>query len=418
MPVITRRDLRWLRNDAKTRRDPNTPKIRRQLLEAMGWDNGQYGYNEAFDRSKQTLRPKDFSLRDMFRELVTTTDGHPIGEQLLESFSNRKHGRNVEFLQEAPVSTDAFVNTAGQIFYTSTLEAFQMPNLIGDKITKNVPTDLQGEEKIPGLSMPGDKAEAVGENEPYPEIGIGEEWIMTPEKIKNGFILSISKEAIKADRTGLLMDRANKGSEFMAINKEKRILDAALGITTLYRRNGGAAQATYGNTHTQGTFDNLSGDVLADWTDIEAALLLFDAIDDPNTGEPISLVANQLIVPSALLMTARRIQRATEVRMGDITAGAGIQTIGPNPLASDPAVPPFEILSNQYVFDRGASATAWWYGDFRRGFTYRENWPITTDEEREDGPRSFSHDTVLRLKTSEKGTPAVEEPRYAVQGNT
>ncbi len=409
------------RDIRNAKRHGEEDKVLSQLSESMGIEDAHNGINleggfiwqaesgKRFDRSKQQINPREFSIRDLFENLVTFEDGMPVGRELVESFSPRKHGRNFAPLLEAgPIDHATFSNITGQIFFTSTLESFDQPELIGSRVTRTVPTDLQEEEKIPGISLPGDEAEAIGANQPYPEVGVSEEWVMTPEKVKRGYILSLSKEAVFGDRTGLLLDRANKGAEMMGLNKEKRILDAVLGIDTLYRRNDGAAQGTYGNTHTDGDFDNLETATLEDWTDIEAALLLFDAITDPNTAEPIMIGSKQVIVPTALLFTAQRILGATEVR--EIT-NSNTTTLSPNPINAT-----YELLSNQYVKDRTSSATQWFIGDFARGFTYRENWPITTEEEREGGPRAFSHDTVARFKVTEKGVPAAEEIRYAVRG--
>lgn len=415
MAVITKRDLRWFRDDPETLRHPDTRRVRREFYEALGWEGGRVGDHRSYSADRRQIDPAELSIRELFEELVTDDEGKPIGRELVESFSPRKRGRNDQSLLEAPVSTAAFANISGQIFFTSTLESFNQPELIGTRLVRTVPTDLQEEEKIPGISLPGDEAEGIGENQPYPEVGLSEEWIMTPEKIKNGYILPVSKEAVFGDRTGLLLQRANTGAQMMAVNKEKRILDAVLGITTLYRRNGGTAQATYANAHTDGDFDNLDASALVDWTDLESALLLFDAITDPNTGEPIMVMPRQLVVPTALLFTAQRILNATEVEHVDNQAAAStIRTRSPNPVGGRA----YEILSNQYVKSRTNSATNWFIGDFPKGFTYRENWPITTEEQREGSERAFSHDTVARFKVSEKGTPAVEEPRYGVQGNS
>ena len=410
------------RDIRNAKRTGEEDKVLSQLSEAMGIEDSHNGVNSdggfiwqaqagsRFNRARQQIKPTEFSIRDLFENLVTHEDGTPVGRELLESFSPRKHGRNIKPLLEAgPIDHATFSNITGQIFFTSTLESFDQPSLIGTTVTRNVPTDLQEEEKIPGISLPGDEAEAIGANQPYPEVGVSEEWVMTPEKVKRGYILSLSKEAVFGDRTGLLLDRANKGAEMMGINKEKRILDAVLGQDTLYRRNNGAAQGTYGNTHTDGDFDNLETATLQDFTDIEAALLLFDAINDPNTGEPVMIGSRQLIVPTALLFTANRIVHTTEVR--EVT-NSNTTSLAPNPLSGTP----LEVVSNQYVQDRTSATDQWYIGDFPRGFTYRENWPITTEEEREGGPRHFSHDTVARFKVSEKGVPAVEEPRYAVRG--
>lgn len=419
---------RTLARDLRQARKESPQKFRQQvtlLAECMGIGETLLSRNETggityqyastsptFDRSKQSVRPSEFSVRDLFECLVCDESGEPIGRTLVESFSPRKHGRMDEPLLEAgPVDHSAFSNITGQIVFASILEGFMSPEFIGSRVTRNVPTDIQESEKVPGISLPGDAAESIGENQPYPEVGLSEEWIMTQEKVKRGFIVSLSKEAVFGDKTGVLIDRANRGAEMLGINKEKRILDAVLGLSTLYRRNGGAAQATYGNTHTDGTFDNLEAAALQDWTDVELVELLFDAITDPNTGEPISLRSKQLIVPTALLHTAHQILNATEVRT---VTNTSITTLAPSPMSGSG----YEILSNQYVKARSSSATAWWLGDFPRGFTYRENWPITTEEQRDGSHVAFSQDTVLRFKASEKGAADVEEPRYAAKGNT
>lgn len=392
------------------------------LIEAMGLTESRTGRNDTggmvyqqpsdaprYNAGGRSLNPRDLSVRDLFVELVVDQAGNPMGQHLLESYSPRKSGRSsASFLEAGPVDHSAFSNVTGQIVFASILEGFQQPSFIGDQVCRTVPTDIQEAEKIPGISLPGDAAESIGENQPYPEVGLSEEWVMTPEKIKRGFIISLSKEAVLGDKTGLLLERANKAAEMLGINREKRILDAVLGISTLYARNGNTAQATYGNSHTNGDFDNLDASALQDWTDIEIAELLFDAITDPNTGEPVALSVKQLIVPTALLHTARHILQATELR--NVT-NTSITTLSPNDTQS------YQILSNQYVKSRSGSATAWWLGDFRRGFTYRENWPITSEEQREGSHLQFQQDTVLRFKASEKGAAAVEEPRFAVQGN-
>lgn len=416
---------RQVAHNLRRAREVGQHEYRRQvgiLMESLGLTETRMGRNETGGLTYQQptearyqggqISIRDLSIRDLFEELVVDREtGDSVGRTMLESFSPRKFGRNDDALLEAgPVDHSAFSNITGQIVFASILEGFQSPEFIGDRVTRNVPTDIQEQEKIPGISLPGDAAEAIGENQPYPEVAVSEEWVMTPEKIKRGFIVSLSKEAVFGDKTGVLIQRANQAAEMLGINKEKRILDAVLGITTLYQRNGGAAQATYANTHTEGTFDNLEAAALQDWTDIEAVELLFDAITDPNTSEPISLRARQLIIPTALMHTARRILSATELRQ---TTNTNNQTLSPNTMANA-----YEILSNQYVKARSASATAWWLGDFQRGFTYRENWPITSEEQREQSTAAFEKDTVLRFKASEKGAAAVEEPRYAAQGNS
>lgn len=382
-------------------------KFQMDLMENLGYERPDDRYS--WNREKQNIGLKDFSIRDLFESFV------PDGRDILESWNPRNEKRLIHatMTEAGPVTTDAFSNITGQIFFTAVMDTFTLAKYMADRVTRTVPTEFQDEEKIAGISTPGDAASAIGQAQPYPEVGLSEEFVITPEKIKEGYILSLTKEDIMADRTGVLLDRANKGTEMMATNKEKRVLDTVLGVTDSYRRKNGAAQGTYGNTHTNGDFDNLSASTLIDYTDIEDALLLFDAINDPNTGEKVAIEPTQVIVPSALLLTMGSILNATQVeRVDNSTAAGTLRTTFGNPVRS------YETLSNALVNDRLSSTTAWFIGDFQRAFSYMENWPITTTEERENGPSNFTHDIVMRFKVSEKGVPAVIEPRYVVQGNT
>lgn len=349
---------------------------------------------------------RDLSLRCLFEEIV------PHGRELVESF-NPNNLTQINLMEAADVvSTTHFANITGQIVYSRVLDSFDDPQFLGERLTEKINSEFESE-KIPGIGGIGDAAESIGEGNPYPNAGMSERWIDTPRTTKHGLIVEVTKEAVFYDRTGLVLRRAGEVGRWLGLKKEKRILDTVLGITTSYRVNGGAAQATYGDTHTNGTFDNLlASTALVDWTDVEAALLLFDAMTDPNTGEPIDVVPNQIIVPSALKMTAARILSATQVRYGAPGSTTNVtQTDSPNPLANQN----FEVLSSQYVKDRTSSDTTWYIGDFKRAFAYIENWPLVVVQAPDNNEAEFTRDVVARFKASEKGEPAVLEPRRAAK---
>ena len=137
---------------------------------------------------------------------------------------------------------------------------------------------------------------------------------------------------------------------------------------------------------------------------------------DPNTGEPIMVQPDTVIVPTALSFTARRILSATEIRE---TTNSNTVTISANPLGGDRPGgangTAFELLSNQYVKARTGSNSTWFIGAPRDAFYYMENWPITTTEAPVNSEMEFTHDIVQRFKVSERGTPAVIEPRRMVK---
>lgn len=388
-----------------------------RLREAARRDR-QLGASEAerLERYNDDLRGelaahsyREFSIRDLFEAFVDN------GAEIAQSWSGRRRGtRDGVRLVEAGVDTSQFANISGQIIFNRIMEVYNDPVFIGDQLMTTISTEFNGE-KIPGIGRLGDQAESIGEMEAYPMAGVGEDWIETPETVKRGFIVPISKEAIFFDRTGVVMQRATEVGQSSRINKEKRQLDAVLGITTVYKYRG-TSIATYGDNSGSHDWDNLAAsNALADWTDIENALLLFDDIVDPNTGEPVVVNPNQLVVPSALAFTAARIQSATEYRH----VANSNTTISGNPLSGSrngmANGAQLQLLSNQYVKARTSSASTWFIGDFKAAFAYMENWPITNVAAPVNSEAEFMYDIVHREKVSERGTVACLDARKVVK---
>lgn len=333
----------------------------------------------------------DLSIRRLFESAVR--DGHIVMEDL------NPHHRGLSRYREATdvVSTSMFAYTMGQIIYSRVMEAYNMPELIGDKLVSKQQTNFNGE-KIPGVTEIGDQVEVVGEGNPYPRALVSECYIETPETIKRGLIIDVTKEAIFFDRTNLILTRAGNVGKFIAINREKRILDAVLGIATLYKRNGAAAIATYGSDNTK------TSNALTDWVSLDAVDQLYNAQVDPDTGEPIVITPTTLIVPMALKNVAARIANATMT----INSGSNRETrVNGNSLNQN-----FEVLSNPYVKARSGSDTTWWYGNPKEAFVYMENFPITVINNTENAHMSFERDIVAQSKASERGAAAVLERRY------
>lgn len=349
------------------------------------------------------LAPEDFHIADVFDAFVEN------GFAMRQEFNPNKRANQfkMELLEDnGYVSTTAFTNITGQIIYSKIMENFANPDFIGNDLVDTIPTQFDGE-KLPGVSLIGDKSAIVGEGKPYPVAGLSEYWIQTPQTIKRGLIVGVTQEAIFFDRTHQVLSNAGQVGETILISKENRILDGVTGISTLYQRNGAAAAATYGDT----PFDNLcASNALVDYTDIENALLLFEDMTDPNTGEPISVIADTLLYPGALDMTARRIINATEVRQGTVSGTVPL-TNGPNPLAGRQ----FQLKTSSRVKARTSSASTWFLGQPKKAFAYMENWPLTVTQAPSNSEAEFTHDVVSRFKVSERGAFAVTEPRYMVK---
>lgn len=348
-------------------------------------------------------KAEDFSIRELFEEFVED------GRAIVKSFNPRFQGHGVALLEDGAVNTGNFANITGQIVYSRVMDAYNAPGFIGDELFETIPTVFEFE-KVPGISQIGDEAESIGEGRPYPRAGIGEEWVQTPETIKRGFIVEVTKEAVFFDRTGILLKRASDVATWVRVNKEKRQLDVALGITTTYRRNGAAAIATY-QTSTP-YINSQTGNALTDWTSVQSAWLLFDGMTDPNTGEPIIVMPDVIVCPSALRMTSDRVIHATEILYGNggITSASTLTRAG-NPIPGG-VMKNLRTLSSPYVQQRTSSTTAWFLGQAKKGFAYMENWPITVTQAPANNEAEFTADIVARWKVSERGAAAVLDPRF------
>jgi hypothetical protein len=358
----------------------------------------------------------NFSLRTLFECLVTTPDGEPCGAALLREMGRSREGGVLMEAGGDAVTTANFSNVIGQMSYGTVLAKFDSPIYIGGDLLAQVPADTQMPIMVPGITMIGDVAAKVGENEDYPVIGFGQQYITLPRIDKEGFILAITEEAVREDKTGQVMERLNGGAEAMAIAVEKERLNCILGVTSTYSRNGGPVQATYADTHTQGDFDNLvATNALTDFTNVQASDLAFSLVTDPDTGEPIGFPNGiEMVVPWNLRIPAWRVMNADLVRTGNL-AGSQVLVQSGNPLtALGMASKPY---SNQYVSSIVGNSTTWFRGDFKGAFVERVYWPTQVVQETPNSGVGFSRDVISRTKVRRKTVTAAREPRK-VQKNT
>lgn len=380
---------------AKTRRHQEL----RRLYEAAARDRAverfMQDFRESLEADSANLAAK-WSLRELFEQFV------PDGREAVNLLRPQSEGGYR--IQESAelVDTSMFANIIGQVVYSSTLSGFNMPGLIGDQLCEVIQTQFSGE-RIPGVGRVGDDLDIVNEGQPYPNAVMGEEYIDTPETIKRGLILNVTREAIYFDRTGVLLSEANKLGQRVAVNREKRILDVVTGIVTIFRRNGASAVATYDSVN------SVTSNAFADWTSVDAAQQKFNTMTDPITGEPIAIDAIQVLVPKALETIGKRVQNATMTRQGT-ASGANQTYVNGNGLQNA-----FDLVTGQYVRQRTSSDSTWFAGDFKKAFVYMQNWPLQVTQSSEDSEVGFTRDIVLRLKASERGAAGVRERLYAVK---
>ncbi len=350
------------------------------------------------------LKPENFSVRDLAEALI------PDGHEWVRQLDPRNGGTSMMESGEG-VDVTAFQNVTGQIIQAKILEAYEQEAFVASKLVDTISTRMDGE-KISSAAWDSTGLNPIGPGMPYPSLGVSEDYIETPETVKHGFIVPITKEALFFDRTHLILSRASEVGEVLGLNKEKRILDMVLGVTNSYKWKG-----TSYSTYDSGTnWKNiLTSNELVDWTNVDAAEQLFADNLDPNTGEPVLLNGTTVLVMPAYRHAAHRVFNASEITYN--SSGGANSSIAANPMKG------YQVhesrLAYRRILEDGESTENgkkyWYIGDFRKAFAYMENWPITVSQASANSDADFNNDIVVRFKASERGAAAVLNPRYIVK---
>lgn len=355
---------------------------------------------------KKELKPEDFSVREIAESFL----GHEWVRRLNPS---SQHDGLIR-AEEAAVDVTAFANITGQIFYTKVFQGYEQADAgLFDRLCTVVPTTLSGE-KIPGVGRIKDEEFIVPDGMPFPETGFGEDYQETPVTTKRGEIISLTKETIFFDRTGLVLKRAGEIGERQATGRLKRLLKVVIGAVNNYKWRG----TSYNTYLTSGNWINDAGsNELVDWTNVEKAELLFADMLDPDTGNPIEIPqGKELLVPPAKMHTARRIIHATELRQG--SQSGDLQTYSSNTIAGygEPIVSAlfYALLKSELSLSAANAKKYWITGGFKQAFWYMQNWPLAVVQAPPNAEAEFERDIVARWRCSERGVAAVGNPRFVV----
>ena len=398
----------------------------KKLVKENGLPWTKHMLQEAFD--KKDITPDDFSIKDMFKGMVSD------GGELMDNWErDRRRGGHITEAIHA-IDTGAMANITGQVFFNAIQDAMTMETFIGDSLVSPFPSNLQDEEKVPGISVVAEEFAAnVTEGEPYPSIGLSENYITIPAAEKKGGIIGVTKEILIADRTGILIERMQSLGSGLGLRREKSIIDVAIGAVNPYSYKG-EARLTYGDGVTAGQalgFINEATPALVDYTDMQEIAEVFYAILEADTNEPLSHAPTTLICTRNLSWTAKAVLRDTTVELVDRAAAAGqIGSIGANRIPADFQV---QIATNEWVTqailaanggaggitaaDRDAANAYWWIGNPTKAFCWKVIWPLTVVEEPTNSVVDFEQDVVMRFKASYKGVAGVREPRYMVRSD-
>ncbi|MCL2005998.1 MAG: hypothetical protein FWG73_07505 [Planctomycetaceae bacterium] len=369
----------------------NTRELRRRI-ELDGADRTAQHLTEALKQGD--LNPDDFSIRDLAESFM------PGGMTQLE---------HIELLTEN--AGIQFVNTVGAVIDTKIKEAYNQEVFAASKLVRTIPTRLDGE-RIHGFGSVADGNLAVAPGDPYPEASMHADYIETPKTAKHGLIIPITKEAVFFDQTHHLLERAAEVGEILAMNKENRILKMVLGLEDSYKQNGVPYSTYFPAENFSAPWKNrLSDNELTDWESIEKAENLFGDMTDSISNRPILIEPNAVLVMPQKRHLAHRLFNATPISYDS-------NTVLRNPFAK------YRLASSRLAHELLKQASpqqapnahkTWYIGNFRKAFAYMENWPITVAQSVSGSEADFTQDVVVRFKASERGVPAVLDPRYVVR---
>lgn len=367
------------------------------------------------DLAGGTYRPEEFSIRALAEHCVE--DGREW-----VSTMDPQYGDGSYLEAAGAVSTVNFSNITGQIAFTRVMQAAQSEEFVFSRLVETIPSRLSGE-KVPMLQRLGNVAEVVGEAEPYPLVGIGEDWIRTPATVKRGMIVPVTKEAIFFDLTNMVMSHCAEVGEFLGVNKEIRIIDTLIDENSTAGRYNwkDTVYETFKASGGHGVVNLKTSNGLVDWTNIDAALLVASQIVDPWTGLPMVNIGSDLIVSQQLVATAGHIVNATSNERATpgyaTSANPNVAKVNGSPILGLGGYSPaaYNIRTSKLLSSRLGTKTSWFIGDIRKQIAYWENWPITVTQADRNSEKEFNQDIVLQYKASERGAAGHKDVRHLVK---
>jgi hypothetical protein len=347
----------------------------KRMCESDGFGMAAMNLCDAIQKCE--LKPDDFSIRELANVI--------LGEEIVNKMDPRL---GKPYVLDENDKTMAFVKIVKQIVFTKVSEAYNQDAFVFSKMVDTIPVWLEEPDSITD----------------------------TPENTKKGFIIPITNESVFFDRTHLILQRASEVGEVLGLNKEKRLLDLLIGASNNYMRKG-IPYKTYSSTGTgdapDGDWINVINNELTNWSDVDVAERLFADIIDPDTNEPILGYSTSVLVTPAYRHAAHRIFNATEIKY----ISAKSEAIAANPLKN------YAVVESRLAYRRllvalglqASDASKYWFiGDFKKAFSYAEDWPLSVSQVPINGVDGFSQDTILRLKASESGKAQVKNPRHIV----
>lgn len=316
------------------------------------------------------------------------------------------------------VRSNAFTFATGMLIKQRMLEAYEARESQLDKLVTTMPSSMRMEPMVGFQALAG--MQDVPEGAEYEDSKIQERVTMNPEPIKRGRRIAITYETVLYDQTGQILKKATDLGIILKDDREAYGMRQVQDLTgykcyypvpapnqtstqvDLYRTSAGT------NWYDR-TINAMTGNALADWTNLDNAQQLFDAMTD-EANRPIGVVGNTLLIPRALLGTGARLINSTMMRQATDTA---------NRQTYSDAQGAMSIMLNggqlNLVWSPFMNNTSdWFYGDPKRQFVEREIIPPQVLEIPPDERR----DIVAEFRCRRKGQVEATDDKYFAKSST
>lgn len=377
---------------------------------------------------KGDVKPDDISIKGIAENTITDLDGKVCGREFLRELEKKQLTENMA----NAVSLANFSNIIQQQFFNSVLQGY---NLMDSGVADLVPVVSSNViatagETVPGITNLGDASKILGPGEEYPMASVEEQYIQTPRQNKMGFIVPIEREALIADRTGLLVERCRDLGRQIRIDRENEICDVIInanGSTARAPKTNGSCPYNYRGSNyalwqtsssAPTNYLNQIVQKLVDASSVEAMWLALQNILDPDTGAVLDEADNNtLLVTQDNYFPALRILHGLQYRT--VSGEAATANMAPMLVSDGRTVTPFNIVKSKILGARLDAASqdrkTVFFGDFARVFRWMQSLPIMVEEALPNSGKAFTHDVVMQFKAFRYETAAIFNPRYIVK---
>lgn len=357
---------------------------------------------------------------EKIRDIIYSEDKN-AARRVMQEFSLRECAEQLrrEGMENVPlrhghlaeaVNTTGFSVITSELISKKVMDAYQDQPKVLDELTTPFDSKVLVD-RVPGTYLAGsldDVAEGMGYSQ---DLDVKDKYVQI-EGAKRGKIINVTEEAILFDQTGTVMMRAANLGKLGAIDRDRRgiytIMDIVVNGVNYYAwypaGTRTAIWANAGGAGTQHVYDNLIVDVLADFTDLDAANVLLGTIKDDN-GDNIAVIANVLLVPRALETTAKRL-----ILNSSMPGGANSNEI--NPFYNSVKVIPTPIIDGS---GDTVATTNWWWGDFKSQFVEKRVYPMQVLRQAENSDAMFEKDIIARYKVREYSQVGAVDYRFVVK---